>query len=147
MCIYSYIFKLKAPSKYSPFDTIHLLRFFPTAQNSFWTHRFWCLLEPLQFFISPLLHLQNIFLWGLFSSRETKVTWGEMGWTGRVGHGDHAIFWSKTVECSALVWADALVNHPSWHGKRVERVFKKIHWSQTQRVTAVPPGPLILMGS
>ena len=36
LCIYSYMFKLQSPSKYSPFDAIHLLRhFFSTAQNSF----------------------------------------------------------------------------------------------------------------
>ena len=34
--IYSYMFKLQSPSKYSPFDAIHLSRhFFPTAQKQF----------------------------------------------------------------------------------------------------------------
>ena len=28
LCIYSYMFKLQSPSKYSPFEAIHLLRFF-----------------------------------------------------------------------------------------------------------------------
>ena len=35
MCIYSYMFKVQSPSKYSPFDAIHLLRLFSIAQNSF----------------------------------------------------------------------------------------------------------------
>ena len=35
LCIYSYMFKLQSPSKYSPSDAIHLLRIFPTAQNNF----------------------------------------------------------------------------------------------------------------
>ena len=35
MCIYSYMFKLQSPSKYSPFDATHLSRcFFSPAQNS-----------------------------------------------------------------------------------------------------------------
>ena len=34
-CIYSFMFKLQLPSKYSPSDAIHLLRLFPTAQAVF----------------------------------------------------------------------------------------------------------------
>ena len=32
-------------------------------------------------------------------------------------------------------------------GKRIERVFKKIHWSRTQPLTTMPAGALIQMGS
>ena len=39
--IHSYMFNLQPPSKYSPFDAIHLSRHFSTIQNSFWTCRFW----------------------------------------------------------------------------------------------------------
>ena len=36
LCIYSYMFKLQLPSKYSPFDAIHLLRlFFPLLKTVF----------------------------------------------------------------------------------------------------------------
>ena len=36
LCIYSYLFKLQSPSKYSPFDVIHLSRFFfPLLQTVF----------------------------------------------------------------------------------------------------------------
>ena len=72
---------------------LHLMQYtyqdvFSTAQNSFWTCRFWCLLVLLLFFASPLSHRQNISLWGLFSSRETnkkKISRGETveqgGWS------------------------------------------------------------------
>ena len=58
-------------------STLHLMRctyqgFFSTTQNSSWTHRFWCLLVLLPFFVSRLPHQQNVSLWGIFSSRETK---------------------------------------------------------------------------
>ena len=35
LCIYSYMFKLQSPSKYSPFDAIHLLRFFFHCSKQF----------------------------------------------------------------------------------------------------------------
>ena len=36
LCIYSYMFKLKSPSEYSPFDAIHLIRtFFSITQKQF----------------------------------------------------------------------------------------------------------------
>ena len=64
--------------------------------------------------------------------KQTKeVTWGEIGWTGRVGHGGHAAFWSKTAEHSA--WCGQVHSYITHHemGKCVESS-KKIHWSQTQ---------------
>ena len=33
LCIFSYMFKLQSPSKYSLFDAVHLWRHFSTAQN------------------------------------------------------------------------------------------------------------------
>ena len=67
LCIYSYMLKLQSPSEYFPFDAIHLGDFFfCNAQNSFWIHRFWCLLVLLPFFVSLLPHQQNISLWGFF---------------------------------------------------------------------------------
>ena len=96
-------------------STLHLMQYtyqgvFSTAQNSFWTRQFWCLLVLLPFFVSPLPHQQNTSLWGLFSSGETKkkVSEGEMGWIGRVGHRRSCHFWSKTAEhsaqCGQLFW-------------------------------------------
>ena len=72
------MFKLQSPSKYSPFDAIHLLRLFSTAPNSFWTCQFWYLLVLLPFFVSPLLCRQNIFLWGLFHWGNKQK--GCLGW-------------------------------------------------------------------
>ena len=108
------MFKLQSPSKYSPFDAIHLLRCFSTSQNSFWTHQFWCLLVLLPIFVSPLPHQQNAALRG-----QKKVTWGEMGWIGRVGHEGHAVLGKKllntqcgmggcTHKSPIMKWAKAL---------------------------------------
>ena len=51
-------------------STLHLIQYTyqdisSTAQNSFWTHWFWCLLGLLPFCFNSS-HQQNISLWGLF---------------------------------------------------------------------------------
>ena len=84
-------------------STLHLTQYtyqdiFSTAQNSFWTRRYWCLLVPLPFvclfvcFVSPLPHQQNASFWGLFSSRETKTSHSGQEQVNREGgHGGHAV--------------------------------------------------------
>ena len=99
LCIYSYIFKLQWPPKYTPFDAIHPSRLLSTAQNSFWTHQCWCLLMILPFFVSPLSHWQNISLWGLFSFRKRNRN-SHLGqdWVNREGGTrGHAIFGQKLL--------------------------------------------------
>ena len=84
---------------------LHLMQYtyqdvFRTAENSSWTHRFWCLLVFLLFFVSFLPHGQNVSLWGLFSSGETKkVTRGKIRWIqGWIGAWRLCWFWSKTAK-------------------------------------------------
>ena len=97
--VYSYMFKLQSPSKSSPFDAMHLLR--PTAQNSFRTHQFWCLLVLLLFclFVSPVPHWWNVSLWGIPSSRETKESHLGQDQVNKEGRAlGSCCFWSKTAE-------------------------------------------------
>ena len=96
---YPYMFKLQSPSKYSPFDAIHLLRLFPTAQNSFWTCWFWCLLVLLLFFVSPLPHQQKYFPLRTFfiQGNIKKLIRERSGKLGGWGTGS-CHFWSKTAE-------------------------------------------------
>ena len=144
LCIYSYMFQVQSPSQYSPFDAIHLSRLFSTTKNSFWTCWFWCLLVLLPFFVSPL-HIGKTFVFEDFFhlGKQKKVAWGEMGWIGRVGPGDHAGFFGQkwntqhgvgrcAHESLIMKWANLL------------KVFKtKIHWSWTQPLTTPPAGTLI----
>ena len=92
-CVYSHMFKLQSPSKHSPLDAIHLLRHFFHCSKQFLNLSSWCLFMLLPFFVSSLpspISSQNVSLYGLFSSGETKkVTWGEIGWIRRVEHGGH----------------------------------------------------------
>ena len=102
LCIYAYMFKLQSPSKDSPFRAIDLSRLFPSAQNSYWTCRFWRLLVLLSFFVSPLPHWQNVSLWGLFSSRERKKRCTGRYQVNREGGAwESRWFWSNTAEHSA----------------------------------------------
>ena len=72
---------------------------FSHCSNRFWAHRFWCLLVLLLFFVSPFSHWQNVSFEDFFHlGKQQKKT----RWIGRVGHGGHAVFWSKTAEHSAL---------------------------------------------
>ena len=82
--IYSYMFKLQSSLKFSPFNAVYLLRLFFHYSKWFWTHQFWWLLVILPFFVSPLLHWQNVSLWGLFSSGKKKSCseWDQMNKKG-----------------------------------------------------------------
>ena len=62
---------------------------FPTAQNSFWTRQFWCLLEHAPFIFTSST-LANYFPLRTFFHQ--KIAQGEIGWLGRVGHGGYAFF-------------------------------------------------------
>ena len=115
LCIYSYTFKLQSPFKYSPFEPINQTRL-SNAQNSFWTHLFWCLLVLLLFFCSTYstlakcFPLRTFFIQGVQKKllrRDQVNTEGGAEWE------DHAIFSSKSAECAALCEQVQLVNHPS----------------------------------
>ena len=125
LCIYSYMFKLTHLQ-----STLHLVKYtywdiFPTASNSFWTHQFWCLLVLLTFFVSPIPHKQNVSLWEIFSSGETKkVTQGKIRWIGRVGAWGSWIFGQKLLDTSVM-WVSLLINYLSWNGQT--------HWKSLQK--------------
>ena len=127
----------------------YLSRCFSTAQNSFWTRQFWCLLVLLPFFISPLPHQQNVSFGGLFSSKETKKSHLREDRGSRESGAQTGVMPFLVKNCSTLngMWAGALINHPSWNGQMCwKRLQKRIHWSQTQSLTP-PAGALIQMGS
>ena len=120
---------------------LHLMQFthwdfFFTAQNSFWTPRFWCLLvllpfSPTSFTLAKCFPLRTFFIQG----NKIKVAQGEIGWIERVGRGV-MLFLVKNCWTLRAVWAGALVNHPSWNGQMYwKNLQKKCHWSWTQLLT------------
>ena len=116
------MFKLQSPSKYS-FDTIPIEMFLSTAQ--FLNLSILMPLVLLLFFVSPLPYQQNVSLWGILSSGETKkVTEDEIGWVGRWGLGGAMPFLVKNCWTLSVVWAGTLVNHPSWN-EQMHGVSKK----------------------
>ena len=138
LCIYSYMFKFQSPSKYSPFDAIYPLRQFFHCSKHFGACWFWCLIVLLPFFISPLSYWHNFSLWRLFSSRKTKKKSlgprsGEWeGWGVGV-----MLFLVKTCWTLCAVWADVLLNHPSWNGqmrwKGLQKKFTEVEHSLSQQ--------------
>ena len=89
-------------------STLHLMQYtyqdvFSTASNSFWTHRFWCLLVLLPFFVSLLPHQENVSLWGVFFIQGNKKCYSGWDWVNREGRTRESCrFKSKTAEHS--VW-------------------------------------------
>ena len=120
LCFYSYTFKLQSPSKYSPFDVIHLSRLFFHCSNQFWTHQFWCLLVLLTFFVSPRPHRQNVSLQGLFSSGKTKKNCWGWDWMHR-----GRVVLVKNCWTLTTVWAGVFVNHPLWMHTHIESLQKQ----------------------
>ena len=119
--LHSYMFKFQSPLKCSPFHAIHLLRLFFCCSEqlsnslilmSFSASAIFCLFVcyntstsakrfPFEDFLHP-------------GKQESPS-----GWTGRVGHGSHAIFGQKllntqhgvgrcAVKSPAMKWADPL---------------------------------------
>ena len=103
-CVYSYMIKFQSPSEYSPLHAIYLSRRFCRVQSSFWICWFWSLLVFLPFFVSPFPQQQNVSLWGLFSSEETKKSHsGPDGVNRGMGHKGHVIFSQKLLNTQQSV--------------------------------------------
>ena len=96
------------------------------------------------FFFVLHLYWWNVSLSGLFSTRETKkVTQGKIGWVGRVGHQGYAVLDQKLLNTQRDVGKCTRKKTHHKMGKCIERIFKKIHWSQTHPLTTTPAGTLI----
>ena len=148
LCIYSYMFKLQSPSKYSPFDVIHLWRLFFSLFKTVFEHINFDAFLCFCWFLFPPPHQQNVSLWGILSSKtnkQTKICWGEIRWIGRVGHRGHAILGQKLLntQCTVGRWAH---KPPIMRWANVLSL-QKIHWSWKQTLTTMPAGTLIQMGA
>ena len=110
----------------------------PLVTVSFKLMKLWCLSVLLPFFVSLLSHQQNISLWGLFSTGETKnVAWARWGEWGRWGTGVRP-FLVKNCWPLSMVWAGVLVSHPSLNGQTQQKSLQKIFWSWMQPLTTMP---------
>ena len=97
--------KLQSPSKYSPFDAIHLLRCFFHCSKQFLNSS---ILMPFSvsaiFCFTSSTSAKHCPLRTFFHSgkQQKKVPLGKNRWIGRVGYGGHAVFGQKLVniQCS-----------------------------------------------
>ena len=126
----------------------HLQRFFHCSEQFLNSS----ILTPFSasafFFLLYLFHISKMFPFEDFFfnlGKQKKSLGGEIGWVERVGTRVMP-FLVKSCWALRMVWAGALVNHPSWNGQ-TPWVFKKTHWSWTQPLTTTPSGTLMQMGS
>ena len=99
--------------------------FFSTAQASFWTHRFLCLLVLLPCFGFTSSTSAKHFPLRTFFTRKTKKKLLSARW-GKEGGGVGVMpFLVKNCCTLSAEWASALVHHPSWNGQMHWRSLKK----------------------
>ena len=148
LCIYSNIFKLQSPSKYSPFDVTHLLKRFPTVQvlNVSMLRPFSASTSLFHFFhVGKTFPFEDFFHPG----KQNKSRLGQ-DWVNREGRARGSChFLSKTSQHSGRCGRST---HKPPTMKLANTLKEssgeeKIHWSQTQPLTETPAGALMQMGS
>ena len=116
--------------------TLHLMQYsyrdvFSTTQNSFWSHWFWCLLVLLLFCFTSSRLAKHFPLRTFFIRGKKKVAQGEMGWIGRMEHGDHASFGQKLLNTQHGVDRRAPKTPIVKSANMLKESSKKTYWSPT----------------
>ena len=90
--------KLQSPSKYSPFDAIHLSRCFFHCSKQFLNLLTLMPFSASAIFVPSLPCWQNFPFEDIFhAQKHKKVAPGEVGWIGRVEHRPCAVFGQKLL--------------------------------------------------
>ena len=145
MCIFSYMFKPVTFKVLSIWCNTPIKMFFSTAQNSFWTHWFWCLLGLLLFFVS-LFYISKMFSFEDFFHPGKQKSCSGWDWVNREG-GSMGVMPFLVKNCWTFSVGGYTCKSPIMKWANALKVFKKIHRSWTQPLTATPAGTLIQMGS
>ena len=137
--------KLQSPSKYSPFDAVHLLRLFSHCSKQFLNSS---ILMP--FGASAVFCFTSSTVAKHFPLRTLLMVRGEL-LRARLGGQRRWGTWVMLLmvkNCWALsaVWAGALINHPSVNGQTYWKSLQKNSLKCTQPLTTTPAGTLIQMG-
>ena len=121
-----------------------------TAQKSFWTCRFWCLLVLLMFFcftsstLAKHFPLRTIFIQG---NKQTKSHSGQAQVNREGGAQGSYHFWWELLNTQRSAGRCAHKSPIMKWTNVMEESLKKIHWSPIQPLTTPPPGTLKQMGS
>ena len=134
LCIYSQMFKLHSPSKYSPFDAIHLLRHFFHYSKQFLNSSILMPFKCSRHFLFSLLPHQQTFHFEDFChpGKQKKVTWDEILWIGSVEHGGHAVFGQKLLSAQCSVGRCTCKSPVMKWANTLREVFKKNSLSSGQ---------------
>ena len=144
--MYSYMFKLQSPSKYSLFDVIHLPRHFFHCSKQFLNSSILMPFSTSAVFCFISSTLAKRFHSKAFSIQVNKKCHSWWDWVNREGGTwGSCHFWSKTAEHSVRCGqVCSLVTHHEITNMLKESS-KKIHWNRTQPLTTTPAGTLIQM--
>ena len=99
---------------------------FSTSQNSFRSHRFWCVFMFLPFFgftsstSAKHFPMRTFFILGNKEKSPGRRSGESVGRSMRV-----MMFLVKNCWTLSEVWAGALINYSAWNGQMLETVFKK----------------------
>ena len=116
------MFKLQSPSQDSPFDAIHLLRYFFHCSKLFLNSLILMSFSVLAIFLFYLFHMGKMFPFEDFfmaGGGGRGINRSHSGWRGRVGYGGHAVFSQKlqntqrgvgrcTCKSPIMKWANML---------------------------------------
>ena len=111
LCIYSYMFKLQSPSKYSPFDAIHLLRHFPHCSKQFLNSSILMPFSASAIFCFTSSTSAKRFPLRTFFIQGDKSCWGRDQVNVVVGHRSHAVFGQKLLNIQHGVGRCARKSH------------------------------------
>ena len=139
LCIYSYIFKLQSPSKYSPFDAIYLSRCFFHCSKQFVNLLIVMPLSASDIFCFTSSTSAKHFLLRTFfiQGNKQKSSLGQDRVNRESGAGGHAVFGQKLLNTQSDV-GRCTRKSPIMKWANVLTLQKKVHWSQTQLLTTMP---------
>ena len=154
LCIKSCVFILTCLNFSHLQSTVHLMQYtswdvFSSAQIKFLNS---LILMPLRtsaiFCFTPSTWAKHLSLRTFFyPGKQKKCCWGWDQVNREGGTWGSCRFGAKTAEHSAM-WADALVNYPSWSRQMCwNSLQKQFHWSGTLPLTTTPADTLIQMSS
>ena len=135
------MFKLQSPSQDSPFDAIHLLRYFFHCSKLFLNSLILMSFSVLAIFLFYLFHMGKMFPFEDFfmaGGGGRGINRSHSGWRGRVGYGGHAVFSQKlqntqrgvgrcTCKSPIMKWANMLKESSKKKITEVERSLSQQH--------------------
>ena len=150
LCIYSHMFKLQSPSKYSPFDAVHPWRHFTHCSEQFQNSLIWMPFSAFAIFCftsstsAKPFPLRTFFHPG--KQKKSCLGWDRVNREGGA-QGGNLFFSQKLLNTQRSVGRCTCKSPIMKCANMLRESSKKFHWSWTQLLTTTPAGALMQMGS